>query len=168
MYNRRMKDNFERHAHTYDRHATVQAEMARLLCKAIEKTGRTFFTIQEAGCGTGIFSRLMLDAFHPRFIRLSDISLSMLNLARTRCPVLPDVRLEFVEGDVEQLDLGRDFDLFAANAVFQWVRNLRPLYPASRHHSPYRACWPSTFLCPGHFTNWRRRSGAPRIYRRLL
>jgi malonyl-CoA O-methyltransferase len=128
MYNRRVKDNFERHALTYDRHALVQTEMARVLCSAIGKTGRAFSSIQEAGCGTGIFSRQLLDTFHPRFIRLSDISRSMLNLAAARCAGLPDVTVECVEGDIEEMDLGRNFDLFATNAVFQWVKNLGGLF----------------------------------------
>jgi malonyl-CoA O-methyltransferase len=127
-----MKDNFNRHASTYDRYATVQAEMAEALCNALVKTGKPFSSVFEAGCGTGLFSRLVLEKLRPQTLCLNDISHAMLDQIRGGTRHIQGVRITYREGDVEESDPGRDYDLFAANAVFQWIRDLGALFARIR------------------------------------
>jgi malonyl-CoA O-methyltransferase len=132
MYNRQMISNFNRHAATYDRYAVVQKEMARILCDTLARTGKSFPSIYEAGCGTGLFSRLLMDQFRPVEIRLNDISHAMLAEARIQNRACSFTRVEYAEGDIEETDPGKELDLYAANAVFQWIPDLNSLFARIR------------------------------------
>ena len=115
-----VRQRFARSLDTYDEAACVQREMAHeLLRTLVEATqGRRLYPrIVEAGCGTGILTECMEKALEYEELRLIDIvpECGRFHLKRKKAA--------FIAGDVENVELPGQNDLFAANAVFQWAEN---------------------------------------------
>src|SRR5512139_1906440 len=72
--------------------------------------------ILEPGCGTGLYTRMLLDAFPAASVVGVDISEAMTRVARRR---LGDPRVRFAVADAEEITAG-SYDLVTSNATFQW------------------------------------------------
>ncbi|HAM34210.1 MAG: hypothetical protein A2X90_07955 [Deltaproteobacteria bacterium GWA2_65_63] len=79
------------------------------------KRGRAF-KILEPGCGTGLYTRMLLDAFPGASVFGVDISEAMVRVAKRR---IDDPRVRFAVADAEEITTGR-YDLVTSNAAFQW------------------------------------------------
>ncbi|RJP22258.1 MAG: methyltransferase domain-containing protein [Deltaproteobacteria bacterium] len=117
----------------YDAHAHAQrlsaADLLRITRQALPaspgcgdtagepapKRGRAL-KILEPGCGTGIYTRMLLDAFPGSSILGVDISEAMVRVARSR---IVDHRARFAVEDAEEAT-GGTYDLVSSNATFQW------------------------------------------------
>jgi malonyl-CoA O-methyltransferase len=75
--------------------------------------------ILEPGCGTGLYTKLLLDAFPGASIEGVDLSTAMVRIARER---IRDPRARFAVADAEEIAAGR-YDLITSNATFQWFRS---------------------------------------------
>jgi malonyl-CoA O-methyltransferase len=75
--------------------------------------------ILEPGCGTGLYTQLLLDAFPEASIEAVDLSAAMVRIARER---IRDPRVRFSVADAEEIAAGR-YDLITSNATFQWFRS---------------------------------------------
>ncbi|MHB9026943.1 MAG: methyltransferase domain-containing protein [Armatimonadota bacterium] len=105
-------------AANYDAHAAPQRLAAADL---LAFTGAVApQTILEPGCGTGLYTRMLLDAFPEANILGVDISPAMLATARER---ITDPRAHFLHRDAEELTAGR-YDMITGNAAFQWFIHL--------------------------------------------
>jgi malonyl-CoA O-methyltransferase len=78
------------------------------------------FKILEPGCGTGLYTRMLLDAFRGASVFGVDISEAMVRVARRG---IGDPRARFAVADAEEIARGR-YDLVTSNAVFQWFLSL--------------------------------------------
>jgi len=76
--------------------------------------------ILEPGCGTGLYTRMLLDAFRGASVFGVDISEAMVRVARRG---IDDPRVRFAVADAEEIATG-SFDLVTSNAVFQWFLSL--------------------------------------------
>lgn len=111
-------DNFSAIAARYDAYAEPQRRAAEDL---LAFTGPVSpWAILEPGCGTGLYTRLLLAAFPRAEILGVDISAAMLEVARRK---IADPRATFRIADAETFDDGR-YDLISANAAFQWFTDL--------------------------------------------
>ena len=117
----RIRQRFARSLDTYADAATVQRTMAHDLLRDLLRVAdgqRTFPRIAEAGCGTGLLTDLI--ARHLDYQQLVLIALvpdcARLHQHRPRATFIP--------GDLETLTLPTHLDLFLANAVLQWIRDL--------------------------------------------
>ncbi|HEX7524026.1 MAG TPA: methyltransferase domain-containing protein [Candidatus Deferrimicrobium sp.] len=140
---------FSAGAARYDAHAHVQRLSAVDLLAYTEASlgpspngglARTM-NILEPGCGTGLYTRMLLDAFPAASIFGIDVSEAMIRVARKRiddqgwssaatgrdAPGLVvaagDPRARFAVADAEEIDAG-SYDLVTSNAVFQWFLSL--------------------------------------------
>jgi malonyl-CoA O-methyltransferase len=121
-----VKRRFTRGATTYANHAVVQQRMAATLVQAlVGATGYTRFNrVFEPGCGDGTLTRHLLDQLDVSHLTVNDIA------GVFRTPILrlesehPDVAIDFIEGDIEDIALPAGLDLVTANAVLQWVVDL--------------------------------------------
>jgi malonyl-ACP O-methyltransferase BioC len=103
----------------YEAHAQAQAQAARdLLAFTGPLAPRT---ILEPGCGTGLYTRMLLEAFPGASIWVFDLVAERVAAARAALP-FPAVRFE--AADAENLAPGAPYDLITANATFQWFRRL--------------------------------------------
>lgn len=113
-------NRFSKATVSYDSEATVQrriaATMTRLLCQCF--TPRTDRKILEIGCGTGIFSRMLISLFHPKMLLLNDI-----------CPDMGELLTDILSGhiffeaaDAETHPFRGTYDLIASCSAIQWFR----------------------------------------------
>ena len=81
MEKQQIAAGFARARKTYDREARVQhqaaAEMLRLLRDYASPDDLADGALLEVGCGTGIYSRLLQQAFHPQEMWLNDLCTEM-------------------------------------------------------------------------------------------
>ena len=105
------------HAATYDHCAIVQREAAhKLLCFLPSASPAC---ILEPGCGTGLYTGLLLEAFPGATLLGIDLSSSALTVARGKYAP----RASFLLADAERFVHGT-YDLITANAVFQWFADI--------------------------------------------
>jgi malonyl-CoA O-methyltransferase len=83
------------------------------------KRGRAF-KILEPGCGTGLYTRMLLDAFPDASVFGVDISAAMVRVAMRG---IDDARAHFAVADAEEIATG-SYDLVTSNAAFQWFLSL--------------------------------------------
>jgi malonyl-CoA O-methyltransferase len=115
---------FSASASRYDAHAYAQRLSAADLLAFTRKSRERGQAIRvlEPGCGTGIYTQLLLDAFPGAAIEGVDLSGAMVRIARER---IRDPRVRFSVADAEEIAAGR-FDLITSNATFQWFRSFGP------------------------------------------
>jgi malonyl-CoA O-methyltransferase len=115
MNKERIKKNFSRYAHLYDKYADVQRYAAS---KLIGKTdGKGIRDILEIGCGTGNYTLLLKKKFISADITALDISDKMIQIARGK---ISDDGINFGVFDAERIDFKKKFDLITSNASMQW------------------------------------------------
>ena len=119
---------FSASAARYDAHAHAQRLSARdLLAWTVTSLpapwrdgnpagGTDGMRILEPGCGTGLYTRMLLDTFPAASVVGVDISEAMTRVARRR---FGDPRVRFVVADAEETMAG-SYDLVTSNATFQW------------------------------------------------
>jgi malonyl-CoA O-methyltransferase len=109
--------SFSKYAHSYDRYAILQKSMAERLATYLPDRAPSH--ILELGCGTGIFTRHLLNMSINK-LTLNDISPVMIDTLKSRFSVPSNTK--YLTGNAEKIFLGKT-DLICANAVFQWFLN---------------------------------------------
>ncbi|MBW7995841.1 MAG: methyltransferase domain-containing protein [Candidatus Glassbacteria bacterium] len=114
--------HFSRSASTYEKHATLQREIAWQLvdwaAPRLDFPGGGPRAALDIGCGTGFLTGFLLDRLHPGSLVGIDLAGGMLDRARGVC-VNGTVRL--VRADGERLPFApASFDLVASSTAFQW------------------------------------------------
>ncbi len=105
-------------ARYYDRYAHVQKQTAAELLKRFP-AGRPG-TVFEPGCGTGIYTGMLLETYPHAEFYCMDILPHMLKAARAKYGRMA----RFVCGDAEEIAYSNRFNLITSNATFQWFRDL--------------------------------------------
>jgi len=105
------------HAATYDHCAGVQCEAARVLLSLLPSMSPA--NILEPGCGTGLYTGFLLEAFPDAALLGLDLCPSALAVARGKYAR----RATFLQADAERFAQG-SYDLITANAVYHWFTDL--------------------------------------------
>jgi len=115
-HKQRIARTFGRAAANYDQHAGLQRASGQHLMALVGP--RTGWTVLDAGCGTGWFSRSWR-AQGNRVVAL-DLAPDMLAQARSN-----DSACAYLAGDIEQLPLGEaSVDMCFSNLAVQWCDDL--------------------------------------------
>lgn len=114
--------HFSAVAANYDRYAFVQRLAAQDL---LAFTGLPAVKrILEPGCGTGIYTQLLLEAFPDASLVAIDICEEMLQLAREKI-VSPAIEFSIADAeDITRSGSKKRYDLITSNATFQWFQHL--------------------------------------------
>lgn len=112
--------HFGRMAKHYDAYAVVQKKTGENLQELVAKTG-PFETILEIGCGTGFFTKKLIQLYPSAQITASDISLEMLQTAKENLVGFSNI--QYILADGENLNMTKTFDLIVSNAAFQWFND---------------------------------------------
>ena len=112
---------FSKAAISYDTDAEAQRKIAMKMIQLLKPhVAKKVSHAVEIGCGTGIFSRLLVNAFHPASFTLNDICREM----ECRChDMLTRENYSFVGCDAEQWGLPQNTDLLTSCSTFQWFRH---------------------------------------------
>ncbi|MCR4309448.1 MAG: methyltransferase domain-containing protein [Deltaproteobacteria bacterium] len=121
-------DRYEAHAHAQrlsavDLLAYTEASLGPVRPRNISEPGPkggSAFKILEPGCGTGLYTRMLLDAFRGASVFGVDISEAMVRVAKRG---IDDPRACFAVADAEEIATG-SYDLVTSNAAFQWFLSL--------------------------------------------
>jgi len=110
---------YEAHAHAQRLSAVDLLAYTQSSLGPFPNTGPAF-KILEPGCGTGLYTRMLLDAFRGASVFGVDISEAMVRVAQRG---IGDPRARFAVADAEEIATG-SYDLVTSNAVFQWFLSL--------------------------------------------
>lgn len=124
MDKRKIAECFARARQTYDREARVQHQVAEQMLSLLLEAcpPRTECTrIVEVGCGTGIYSRLLLQAFRPQQLWLNDLCPEM---RESLSGLLASPGVSFNPGDAENMALPPQNHVITSCSTFQWFADL--------------------------------------------
>ena len=105
------------------------------------------FKILEPGCGTGLYTRMLLEAFRAASVFGVDISEAMVRVAKRG---IDDPRARFAVADAEEIATG-SYDLVTSNAVFQWFLSLPRTLARMASLLPDGGLLTFSFFGPGTF-----------------
>ena len=109
-------ERFARARATYSREARVQQQVAEKMTTLLRSTlpDAHFDRIVEFGCGTGLYSRLIYDTWHPSLLHLNDLCPEM-RFCLDSLTAWPGVTFE--AGDAETCPLPDRLDLGARGSL---------------------------------------------------
>lgn len=111
-----IRERFAGAISTYDRAAVAQRHIAERLAEAMEAYAPKGGTVFEAGCGTGIMSRLIMERLHPERLYMVDLSESY----RDSLSDLDPKRTVFCAGDAEETALPQGLSAVVSSSAMQW------------------------------------------------
>ncbi|HJV45922.1 MAG TPA: malonyl-ACP O-methyltransferase BioC [Bacillota bacterium] len=120
-----LKKRFSTNARNYDQYASVQKRMAHQLIHLLQKRkpqDQAEIHILEVGCGTGNLTEQVLNQFPQAHLTAVDLAPGMIEIAKERVKAR---RVQFYCGDIEEMQLNRNYDLILSNATFQWFNQPR-------------------------------------------
>jgi malonyl-CoA O-methyltransferase len=118
-----LQKRFSSNAKTYDQFANVQKKMADFLLKhlVMKRSDSSPLHILEIGCGTGYLTAKLSRHFQNATITAIDLAPGMIEIAKQRTSGMP---IQFLCGDIEEMELYDRYDLIISNATFQWLNHL--------------------------------------------
>lgn len=116
---------------TYHEHAQVQHHVAERLVTVCSSAGLgqgVDGRVLELGCGTGVFTSLLLKEFPNVFVDAVDISSRMISQARKLIGESP--RLQWRVGDASHLPFRRIFSYAVSSSAVHWMQPLEDTFVA--------------------------------------
>lgn len=149
----KVQQSFRRSLRTYNEHAFVQLEIAQTLAKLLFdfSAKQQFDRVFEIGCGTGFFTKALLNKFKVQELHLNDLVGECEMVLSEELQQYSALQLKdwsFSAEDVNQLNLVERFDLICAASSLQWVENLPLLINKIIAHLS-----PQAFLAFSSFTS---------------
>lgn len=115
-------ERFARARATYSREARVQQQVAEKMIHLLQRTvpDTDFDRIAEFGCGTGLYSQLLYDTWHPAMLHLNDLCREM-QFCLEELLLQPGV--SFTAGDAESCAFPGSLDLLTSCSTLQWFNS---------------------------------------------
>lgn len=114
--------NFSRGVQTYNLNAYIQTKMANELYSMLDTNMNHIKNILELGCGTGIFSDMLVKKYPDSNFLFADISDKMIEYLKKKYSNQKNIK--YLCCDAELYKFQENYDLIASNAVFQWFENI--------------------------------------------
>lgn len=115
---------FEKAAQSYTEHAVVQKQIChnliQLMTYYLPQT--TLDHVFEIGCGSGNLSHLLMQNFQIKQLFLNDL------YPEVQQHFSESKKLEWLIGDIEQLDFPQSLDLIASSSALQWICDLEAIF----------------------------------------
>jgi malonyl-CoA O-methyltransferase len=142
---------FSKSASTYDCNSALQNAVAERLCGIMptENVKR----ILEVGCGTGNFTRHLIDKYPNARLAITDISKEMLMLCAGKYKNIDGLEFDVMDG--EHIVTDRAFDIIASSMSLQWFDN--PIEGIARQRANLTPCGSVLYATvgPDNFPEWR-------------
>lgn len=127
-----VKLHFSKNASNYNQYTHVQKNMRDILIDFMlqgNKDNLKIKNILEIGCGTGYLTTSLVDLFPLAHITAVDIAPGMIAEIKSK---FKNDSMDFICGDIEEMDINTTYDIIISNATFQWFNHmpltLRKLY----------------------------------------
>ncbi|MGM0380758.1 MAG: methyltransferase domain-containing protein [bacterium] len=120
----KIKESFCSAARTYDRHSSIQQAVAERLIEFMP-ADREFKSILEIGCGTGIYTDMLVEKYSTARICCIDIAPEMVNRARQH---FKNEDIEWLVGDAREILLDEKVSLVTGSSTVHWVQPLDELF----------------------------------------
>lgn len=142
-----MKLSFEKAAHRYHQHSTIQKNMALRLCNDLFSHSLQFAQALEFGCGTGHLSQILARSQTIQSLVISDISPAMLqqNILWASSHFN---HLNFEIIDIQNHEINPALELLISNATVQWLDDLPKLLDKAYQNLPSGAVTAFSFFGP--------------------
>ncbi|ODA68939.1 Malonyl-[acyl-carrier protein] O-methyltransferase [Methyloligella halotolerans] len=112
-------ESFGARAESYERHAALQRDVAERLARRLPRLESP--RVLELGCGTGLLTRLLLQAYPDGDFLITDLSPAMIATAKANIRSPAGARLAFDVMDAAHIaDVGR-FDLVVTSMSLHWL-----------------------------------------------
>lgn len=109
---------FARAVTTYSEEATIQRQIAEKMLRLLQEyTAPPYSEIYEFGCGTGIYSRLLLKHLQPKKLWLNDLCPEMETCYND---LLSCDKVHFIAGDAETLPIPGSPSIITSCSTLQW------------------------------------------------
>lgn len=113
---------FKKSLHTYDQHAVVQQQAARNLVSSLKEVNQSpYTTVFEAGCCTGILTCELLKEVDAEYYYLNDLVEDFGEIVLDKLGGDAKTKIEPTFGDIEQIELPEEIDLFISSSTLQWL-----------------------------------------------
>lgn len=116
----KLKRRFSKGAKDYNQHAMVQKIMGDKLMDTVKNNSPK--RILEIGSGTGYVTKRLVKLYPNAIIDAIELAPGMIEEAKLN-DELNDVN--FICGDIEEIDVENKYDLIISNATFQWFNDLK-------------------------------------------
>lgn len=119
MDKRLIAERFARARATYSREARVQQQVAERMMARIQSVLPDFLPrrVVEFGCGTGLYSNLLYETWHPELLYLNDLCPEMELCLRN---LTAHHGVTFTPGDAETCPLPGGLNLLTSCSTLQW------------------------------------------------
>lgn len=116
-------ERFSKAISTYPREANVQRQIANKMIRLLQKhIPSPCPKVIEFGCGTGIYSRMLLHTLRPEELLLNDLCPEM----RYCCEdLLREKQVSFLSGDAETISFPDKSTLITSCSALQWSTRRR-------------------------------------------
>jgi malonyl-CoA O-methyltransferase len=142
---------FSNSTSTYDCNSALQNAVAERLCGLMPKENVKH--ILEVGCGTGNFTRHLIDKYPNARLAITDISEEMLMLCAGKYKNIDGLKFEVMDG--EHVVTDRAFDIIASSMSLQWFDS--PIEGIARQRAKITPSGSVVYatLGPDNFPEWR-------------
>lgn len=116
----RVKKGFVKSIETYRKHAIVQEAIASRLINKLSSISKGNFTrVLEIGCGPAILTEKFFSNFAVEQYLANDIVSEYADILDNI-----DSNIQFLNGDIEAINLPRELDLIISSSTLQWLSDL--------------------------------------------
>jgi malonyl-CoA O-methyltransferase len=115
---------FEKAAQSYTQHAVVQKQICQNLIGLMQEhlSKNSLDRVFEIGCGSGNLSHLLMQNFQINQLLLNDL------YSEVQQHFTESKKLQWLIGDIEQLDFPQSLNLIASSSALQWIGDLEAIF----------------------------------------
>ncbi|MGS0706247.1 malonyl-ACP O-methyltransferase BioC [Acinetobacter sp. ANC 3781] len=115
---------FEKAAQSYTQHAVVQKQICQDLIRLMQEhlSKKSLDCVFEIGCGSGNLSHLLMQHFAIKQLFLNDLYPEVQQHFQAK------ENLQWLIGDVEQLNFPQTLDLITSSSALQWIADLDAVF----------------------------------------
>ncbi len=140
------------HAESYERHAGLQKAVAARLASFLPPLDRP--RVLELGCGTGLFSRHLIERYPGADFVLTDASPAMISECGRNLAGFGSSRIDFAIMDASRPAALGHFDLIATSMTLHWLSEQRASLERLRHLLAPSGVLLYAALGPESFADW--------------
>ncbi|MBJ8476424.1 malonyl-ACP O-methyltransferase BioC [Acinetobacter bereziniae] len=124
---------FAQAGQSYPEQAIVQRKIARHLSDLITQYGvGQYDKVFEIGCGSGNLTQLLIQKFNIKDLILNDLYEDVQQ--HFNFNVISNPQVNWLIGDIEQLEFPKNLNMIASSSALQWVNDLDAIFKQAFHH----------------------------------